>query len=92
MESTAAADRLKFDLLTSVPGVGDAAQGAAVAVTALAQFGIAAPAQFVVLDGDPRPVMDGAAQPHMAGLAHDDEAALTAALGHRATPDKVRKA
>src|SRR5258707_8746856 len=32
--------------------VGDAAQGAAVAVTALPQTGVSATAQFVVLDGD----------------------------------------
>jgi hypothetical protein len=37
-------------------------------------------------------VIDGGAQPHMAGLAQDDDAALAAALGHWATPDKVRKA
>src|SRR5215831_6214221 len=62
--------------------VGDAAQRTAVAVTAFAQFGIAMPAELIVLDGNARPVIDGGAQPPMAGLAHDDDAALAAALGH----------
>jgi hypothetical protein len=63
--------------------VGNAAQGAAVAVTALAEFGVAPTAEFVVLDGDAGPVIDGAAQPHMASLSHADDAALAAALGYR---------
>src|SRR5215469_9078241 len=53
------------------------------AVTALAQCGVAAAAELVVLDGDARPMIDGAAQPHVAGLAHDNDAALATALGHR---------
>jgi hypothetical protein len=54
--------------------IGDTTQGAAVAVTALAQFGISAAVEFIVLDDYARPVIDGAAQPHVAGLAHDDNA------------------
>jgi hypothetical protein len=34
--------------------IGDTTQGAAVAVTAPAQFGISAAAEFIVLDGDAR--------------------------------------
>ena len=66
--------------------IGDTTQGAAVAVTAPAQFGISAAAEFIVLDGDAHPVIDGAAQPHVAGLAHDDNAAFAAAPGHRGDP------
>jgi hypothetical protein len=43
--------------------VGNAAEGAVVAVTPIAQFGVAATAELVVLDGDARPVIDGTAQP-----------------------------
>jgi hypothetical protein len=66
--------------------VGNAAEGAPVAVTALAQFGIAAAAERIVLDSNPGPVIDRAAQSHMAGLAHDNDAALAATLGHRGDP------
>src|SRR6516162_6953041 len=62
--------------------VGDAAQGAAVAVTTLAQFGVARAAAGVVLNGDARPMVDGGAQPELAGLAHEHDAALAAAARH----------
>jgi hypothetical protein len=52
------------------------AQGAAVAVTAFAQFGTAMPAARVGLRGYARPVIDGAAQPRMTSLASDDNAAF----------------
>ena len=42
--------------------VGNAAQGAPVAVTSLAQFGIATAAERIVLDSNPGPVIDRAAQ------------------------------
>jgi hypothetical protein len=48
--------------------IGNAAQGAPVAMTALAQFGIATAAERIVLDSDPGPVIDRAAQSHMARL------------------------
>ena len=63
--------------------VGDAAQGAAMAVTALTQCGVAVTAEFVMLNGDAGPVINRAAQPHVTGLAHDDDAALTTAPRHR---------
>ena len=66
--------------------VGNAAQGTPVAVTALAQFGIATAAERIVLDSNPRPVIDRAAQSHMASLAHDDDTALATALGHWGDP------
>ena len=63
--------------------VGDAAQGAAMAVTALAQFGMAGAAARVVLNGDAGPMVDGGAQPQMTGLAREDDAALAAAPCYR---------
>ena len=63
--------------------IGDAAQGAAMAMTALAQFRVAGAAARIVLDGDTGPMIDGGAQPQMAGLTHEDDAALAAASRHR---------
>ena len=71
----------------------DAAQGAAMAMTALAQFRVAGAAARIVLDGDTGPMIDGGAQPQMAGLTHEDDAALAAASRHRSdAPDRVRSA
>ena len=63
--------------------IANTAQGAAVAVTAFAQFGIAMPAARVVFCGHARPVIDGAEQPRMTSLASDDNATFAAAFGHR---------
>ena len=63
--------------------VGNTAQGAAMAMTALAQFGVAGAAAGVVLDGDAGPMVDGGAQPQMTGLAHENHAALAAAPRQR---------
>jgi choline dehydrogenase-like flavoprotein len=63
--------------------IGDAAQGATMAMTALAQFRVAGAAARIVLDGDTGPMIDGGAQPQMAGLTHEDDAALAAASCHR---------
>ena len=63
--------------------IGDAAQGAAMAMTALAQFRVAGAAARIVLDGDTGPMIDGGAQPQVAGLTHEDDAALAAASRHR---------
>ncbi len=63
--------------------IGDAAQGAAMAMTALAQFRVAGSAARIVLDGDTGPMIDGGAQPQMAGLTHEDDAAFAAASRHR---------
>jgi hypothetical protein len=46
--------------------VGDTPQGAAMAITSLAQFRIAGAAARIVLDGDTGPMIDGGAQPQMA--------------------------
>src|SRR5208337_1423070 len=63
--------------------VGDTPQGAAMAMTSLAQFRIAGAAAHVVLDGDAGPMVDGGAQPQMTGLTHENHAALAAAPRHR---------
>ena len=63
--------------------VGDTPQGAAMAMTSLAQFRIAGVAANVVLDGDAGPMVDGGAQPQMTGLTHENHAALAAAPRHR---------
>src|SRR5208283_4780386 len=63
--------------------VGDTPQGAAMAMTSLAQFRIAGAAANVVLDGDAGPMVDGGAQPQMTGLTHENHAALAAAPRHR---------
>ena len=63
--------------------IGNTCKGAAMAMTALAQFGVAGAAAGVVLDGDAGPMVDSGAQPQMTGLAHENHAALTAAPRHR---------
>ncbi len=63
--------------------VGDTPQGAAMAMTSLAQFRITGAAANVVLDGDAGPMVDGGAQPQMTGLTHENHAALAAAPRHR---------
>src|ERR1700680_1327910 len=63
--------------------ISDAAQGAAMAVTATAQLGVAATADRIMLHVDARPMIDGVLQPLVAGAAADDEALLAAAHGDR---------
>ena len=63
--------------------VGDAANGTAMGVAALAQSTIAAAALGVVLDGDARPMIDGITQPNVRGIAPDDNVGLATPPGDR---------
>src|SRR5215472_11267319 len=62
--------------------VGDGAQGAAVAVPATTQCGVAAATGLVMLEGDARPMIERVLQPLVTGIAADDEAGLAAAPGY----------
>jgi hypothetical protein len=54
--------------------VGDGAQGAAVAVAALAQRGITSAAESVVLGCQARPMIERVREPLVAGITADDDA------------------
>src|SRR3990172_6957061 len=62
--------------------VADAAKGAAMAVAASTQGGVAAPADGIMLDRDAGPVVDGVAEAALEGQAPDDEALVAAAAGN----------
>lgn len=72
--------------------VGNTAQGAALAMTALAQFGVAGAAAGVVLDGDAGPMVYGGAQPQMTGRRMRTTQRLPLRRVTGATPDRVRSA
>jgi hypothetical protein len=63
--------------------VGDGAQGAAVAVAALAQRGITAAAERVVLGCQARSMIERVREPLIAGITAHDDAGFAAAAGHR---------
>ena len=63
--------------------VGDGAQGAAVAVPATTQCGVAAATGLVMLDSDARPMIERVLQPLVTGITADDEAGLAGAPGYR---------
>jgi hypothetical protein len=63
--------------------VGDGAQGPAVAVAALAQRGIAAAAESVVLGCETRPMIERVREPLIAGITTHDNAGFAAAAGYR---------
>ena len=72
--------------------VGDTPQGAAMAMTSLAQFRIAGVAANVVLDGDAGPMVYGGAQPQMTGRRMRTTQRLPLRRVTGATPDRVRSA
>src|SRR5262245_36876789 len=61
--------------------VGDGAQGACVAMSALAQLGVASFALRVTLDSAARPLIESLGQAPIAGQPADDDAAFAAASG-----------
>src|SRR5580693_3838080 len=69
--------------------VGDGAQGAAVAVAALAQRGITAAAERVVLGCQARPMIERVREPLIAGVTAHDDAGFAAAAGHRDHPGQA---
>ena len=69
--------------------VGDGAQGAAVAVAALAQRGITAAAERVVLGCQARPMIERVREPLIAGVTAYDDAGFAAAAGHRGHPGQA---
>src|SRR2546430_9707036 len=62
--------------------VGDGAQGAAVTVAALAQRGITAAAELVVLGCETRPMIERVREPLIAGITAHDDAGFAAAAGY----------
>ena len=71
--------------------VGDGAQGAAVAVAALAQRSITAAAENVVLGCETRPMIERVREPLVAGITtHDDAVVFCALIPVEAQPRRVR--
>src|ERR1700726_3977072 len=68
--------------------VGDGAQGAAVTVAALAQRGITAAAERVVLGCQARPMIERVREPLIAGVTAYDDAGFAAAAGHRGSEER----
>src|ERR1700730_17603137 len=69
--------------------VGDGAQGAVVAVAALAQRGITAAAERVALGCQARPMIERGREPLIAGITAHDDAGFAAAAGHRGPPGQA---
>src|SRR5205807_2599459 len=69
--------------------VGDGAQGAAMAVAALAQRRITAAAESVVLGCQARPMIERVREPLIAGITTHDDAGFAAAAGYRGYPGQA---
>ena len=69
--------------------VGDGAQGSAVAVAALAQRGLAAAAERIVLGCQARPMIERVREPLIAGITAHDDAGFAAPAGHRGHPGQA---